>query len=80
MYVNVAVLKETQPHERRVALVPSVVPQIDQTGREAAYANRSRRRHQTGRCRVQRCRVHRGSKELVADADLVLPCNLRRST
>jgi hypothetical protein len=24
MYVNVAVLKETQPHERRLALVPSV--------------------------------------------------------
>jgi len=26
MSVNVAVLKETQPHERRVALVPSVAP------------------------------------------------------
>jgi H+-translocating NAD(P) transhydrogenase subunit alpha len=28
MYVNVAVLKETQPHQRRVALVPSVVPKL----------------------------------------------------
>src|ERR1700679_1870754 len=28
MYVNVAVLKETQPHERRVALVPSVAPRL----------------------------------------------------
>src|SRR5271163_34466 len=32
MYVNVAVLKETQPHERRVALVPSVVPKLVQRG------------------------------------------------
>jgi NAD(P) transhydrogenase subunit alpha len=28
MYVNVAVLKETQPHERRVALVPSIAPKL----------------------------------------------------
>jgi NAD(P) transhydrogenase subunit alpha len=32
MYVNVAVLKETQPHERRVALVPSVVPKLIKFG------------------------------------------------
>lgn len=32
MYVNVAVLKETQPHERRVALVPSVVPKLVKLG------------------------------------------------
>ena len=32
MYVNVAVLKETQPHERRVALVPSVVPKLINLG------------------------------------------------
>jgi H+-translocating NAD(P) transhydrogenase subunit alpha len=32
MYVNVAVLKETQPRERRVALVPSVVPKLIQRG------------------------------------------------
>jgi NAD(P) transhydrogenase subunit alpha len=28
--VNLAVLKETQAHERRVALVPSVVPKLIQ--------------------------------------------------
>jgi NAD(P) transhydrogenase subunit alpha len=28
MFVNVAVLKETQAHERRVALVPSVAPRL----------------------------------------------------
>jgi NAD(P) transhydrogenase subunit alpha len=32
MYVNVAVLKETHPHERRVALVPSVVPKLTKLG------------------------------------------------
>jgi len=32
MYVNVAVLKETLPHERRVALVPSVVPKLAKLG------------------------------------------------
>ena len=32
MYVNVAVLKETQPHEGRVALVPSVIPKLTKLG------------------------------------------------
>ncbi len=32
MYVNVAVLKETRPHERRVALVPSVAPKLIKLG------------------------------------------------
>jgi NAD(P) transhydrogenase subunit alpha len=72
MYVNVAVLKETQPHERRVALVPSVVAQADQAGREAAHAGGRGRCHQAGRCRLQGCRVHRDRNELVADADVVL--------
>jgi NAD(P) transhydrogenase subunit alpha len=32
VFVNVAVLKETQGHERRVALVPSVVPKLTKLG------------------------------------------------
>jgi NAD(P) transhydrogenase subunit alpha len=32
MYVNIAVLKETRPHERRVALVPSVVGKLTKLG------------------------------------------------
>jgi NAD(P) transhydrogenase subunit alpha len=32
MYVNIAVLKETQPHEKRVALVPSVVAKMNKLG------------------------------------------------
>ena len=32
MYVNVAVLKETQPNERRVALIPSIAPKLTRLG------------------------------------------------
>jgi NAD(P) transhydrogenase subunit alpha len=32
MYVNIAVLKETEAYERRVALVPSVVPKLTRLG------------------------------------------------
>ena len=32
MYVNVAVLKETKPNERRVALTPSVAPKLIKLG------------------------------------------------
>ena len=32
MYVNIAVLKETQPHEKRVALVPSLVAKMNKLG------------------------------------------------
>ncbi len=32
MYVNIAVLKETEPHERRVALVPAVVAKLIKLG------------------------------------------------
>jgi NAD(P) transhydrogenase subunit alpha len=32
MYVNIAVLKETRPHERRVALVPSTVAKLTKLG------------------------------------------------
>jgi NAD(P) transhydrogenase subunit alpha len=32
MYVHIAVLKETRPHERRVALVPSVVAKLTKLG------------------------------------------------
>jgi len=32
MYINIAVLKETQPHERRVALVPSVAVKLVKLG------------------------------------------------
>lgn len=32
MYINVAILKETHPHERRVAVTPSIAPQLIESG------------------------------------------------
>ena len=32
MYVNIAVLKETQPHEKRIAMVPSVAAKLQKLG------------------------------------------------
>ena len=73
MYVNVAVLKETHPHERRVALVPSVVGKLDQAWRQAAHAIGRGRCRQADRRGIQGCCVHRPiAKDLVGDADVVL--------
>ena len=38
MYINVAVLKETQPHERRAALVPAVIAKLVKRGEGKGYA------------------------------------------
>ena len=73
MYVNVAVLKETHPHERRVALVPSVVAKLDQARRQAAHAVGRRRCHQAWS--MPHSRMSRSSADrhaLVGDADVVL--------
>ena len=71
MYVNIAVLKETHPHERRVALVPSVVGKANQAGRAAHAVGRGRSR-QPRRCVIQGCLFHGRSPRLVKDADVVL--------
>jgi NAD(P) transhydrogenase subunit alpha len=72
MYVNVAVLKETQPHERRVALVPADVAKLRKLG--------ARLHMQTSA--GDAVRLHDGAfkdvvfmadaRALVADADVVL--------
>jgi NAD(P) transhydrogenase subunit alpha len=72
MYVNVAVLKETQPHERRVALVPADVAKLRKLG--------ARLHMQTGA--GDAVRLHDGAFKdvvfmadtaaLVGDADVVL--------
>jgi NAD(P) transhydrogenase subunit alpha len=75
MYVNVAVLKETQAHERRVALVPSVVPRLIKLG--------ARVRMQTGAgdaikltdAAYQNVEFRADRRELVRDADVVLAVN-----
>jgi NAD(P) transhydrogenase subunit alpha len=72
MYVNVAVLKETHPHERRVALTPSVAPKLIERG--------ARLHMQTGAADAVRFSEAAykdvvfiaNRKELVADADVVL--------
>ena len=73
MYVNVAVLKETQPHERRVALVPSVVGQADQAGREAAHAiGRRQTPSSLTDAAFKDVAFIDDRKALVSDADVVL--------
>jgi len=72
MYVNVAVLKETRAHERRVALTPSVIPKLTKLG--------ARLHMQTGAGEAIRladsafkdvvCLADRHA--MVADADVVL--------
>jgi NAD(P) transhydrogenase subunit alpha len=72
MNVRVAVLKETQPHERRVALVPSVIPRLIRLGAKLSM--------QTGA--AESIQLHDGAftdvvftadrKALLSEADVVL--------
>ena len=75
MFVNVAVLKETQPHERRVALVPSVTARLIKLGAQL---------HMESGAGVESKFVDRSFEgvvfiedrhKLVADADVVLAVN-----
>ncbi|PBN43584.1 hypothetical protein [Sphingobium sp. D43FB] len=64
MYVNITVLKETQTHQRRVALVPGLVPKIVQLGGRLPYGKRGRERHRPSRhclCRGCDCRGSGGA-------------------
>lgn len=72
MYVNIAVLKETRPHERRLALVPSLVPKLTKLG--------ARLHMQTGAAEAIRLAASAygdvilmdDRAAMVADADVVL--------
>jgi NAD/NADP transhydrogenase alpha subunit len=72
IYVTVAVLKETLAHERRVALVPSVVPKLIKLGAklhmQVGAGNAIKLTDQT----FKDVTFIADPKELVADADLVL--------
>ena len=59
MYVNVAVLKETHPHERRVALVPSVVPKLIKLGAKLHMQTGAANAVKFDRRRIQGCHLHR---------------------
>jgi NAD(P) transhydrogenase subunit alpha len=72
MYVNVAVLKETQPHERRVALVPSVVPKLIKLGAKLHMQSGAGLTVSLADAAFEDVAFIDDRKELVRDADLVL--------
>ena len=72
MYVNVAVLKETQPHERRVALVPSVVPKLIKLGAKLHMQTGAGDAVKLTDAAFKDVTFIADRKELVANADVVL--------
>jgi len=72
MYVNVAVLKETQPHERRVALVPSVVPKLIKLGAKLRMQAGAAEAIKLNDAAFKDVVFIADRKHLVADADVVL--------
>jgi proton-translocating NAD(P)+ transhydrogenase subunit alpha len=72
MYVNVAVLKETQPHERRVALMPSVVPKLIKLGAKLHMQSGAGNAIKLTDAAFKDVVCIDDRKELVADADVVL--------
>jgi NAD(P) transhydrogenase subunit alpha len=72
MYVNVAVLKETQPHERRVALVPSVVPKLIKLGAKLHMQAGAADAVKLTDGAFKDVAIIEDRKRLLADADVVL--------
>src|SRR5271165_7003887 len=72
MYVNVAVLKETQPHERRVALAPSVVPKLIKLGAKLHMQTGAGDAIKLADSAFKDVAIIADRKALVADADVVL--------
>jgi len=72
MYVNVAVLKETQPHEKRVALVPSVVPKLIQLGAKIHMQSGAGLGVNLTDSAYKDVEFINDRKKLVSDADVVL--------
>lgn len=72
MYVNVAVLKETQPHERRVAMVPLVVPKLVKLGAKLHMQTGAGDAVKLADSAFQDVVFIPDRKKLVADADVVL--------
>jgi NAD(P) transhydrogenase subunit alpha len=72
MYVNVAVLKETQPHERRVALVPAVVPKLIKLGGKLHMQSGAGAAIKLTDAAFKDVAIIADPQVLVADADVVL--------
>jgi NAD(P) transhydrogenase subunit alpha len=72
MYVNVAVLKETHPHERRVAMVPCVVPKLVKLGAKLHMQSGAGDAIKLSDAAFEDVVFVDDRKELVCDADVVL--------
>jgi NAD(P) transhydrogenase subunit alpha len=72
MSVNVAVLKETQPHERRVALAPSVVDKLTKLGAKLHMQSGAGAAIKLADAEFKDVAIIADRKELVSDADVVL--------
>jgi NAD(P) transhydrogenase subunit alpha len=72
MYVNVAVLKETQPHERRVALTPSVAPKLIKLGAKLHMQAGAGDAIKLADADYKDVAILRDRSLMVADADVVL--------
>lgn len=72
MYVNVAVLKETRPNERRVALTPSVVPKLIKLGGKLHMQAGAGDAIRLADSAFKDVAILDDRTEMVADADVVL--------
>ena len=72
MYVNVAVLKETQPNERRVALTPSVIPKLIKLGAKLHMQAGAGEAIKLADLAYKDVAVLDDRNAMVADADIVL--------
>jgi H+-translocating NAD(P) transhydrogenase subunit alpha len=72
MYVNVAVLKETQPNERRVALVPAVAAKLVKLGARLRMQSGAGDAVNLGDSAFKDVAFTDDRDELVGDADVVL--------
>jgi NAD(P) transhydrogenase subunit alpha len=75
MYVNVAILKETQAHERRVALVPSVIPKLIKLGAKLHIQAGAGEAINLTDAAYKDVEIVEDRHELVKDADVVLGVN-----
>jgi NAD(P) transhydrogenase subunit alpha len=72
MYVNVAVLKETQPNERRVALTPSVIPKLIKLGAKLHMQTGAGEAIKLADAAYKDVAILDDRNAMVADADVVL--------
>jgi hypothetical protein len=70
MYVNVAILKETHPHERRVALTPSVAPKLIKLGAKLHMLTGAADGIRLSEAAFENVVFIANRKDLVSDADL----------